>query len=143
MIKTLERLLTWFKHTEKYWISLYFIVVLSLTLFVFYLNLPIVNSDASNQISKDITFNFNRIDKLEKDALEYNILLNKQIAENKRLFTDLESLSNTNKQLEKRIQAHTELLKRTCEYIVVITVDKKILPRQCMPDYNWRREEGF
>jgi len=54
-----------------------------------------------------------------------------------------ETLLNNIKQLEKRVQAHTEVVKRMCEYIVIITVDKKILPRQCLPDYNWRREEGL
>ena len=50
-------------------------------------------------------------------------------------------LENNLKTLEKRTQAHTELLKRTCEYIIVITVDKKIIPRQCLPEYKWGREE--
>lgn len=50
-------------------------------------------------------------------------------------------LENNLKTLEKRTQAHTELLKRMCEYIIVITVDKKIIPRQCLPEYKWGREE--
>lgn len=50
-------------------------------------------------------------------------------------------LENNLRTLEKRTQAHTELLKRMCEYIIVITVDKKIVPRQCLPEYKWGREE--
>lgn len=50
-------------------------------------------------------------------------------------------LENNLRTLEKRTQAHTELLKRMCEYIIVITVDKKIIPRQCLPEYKWGREE--
>lgn len=50
-------------------------------------------------------------------------------------------LENNLRTLEKRTQAHTELLKRMCEYIIVITVDKKIIPRQCLPEYKWSREE--
>jgi len=31
-------------------------------------------------------------------------------------------------------------MKRICEYIWVITIDKKIAPRQCYPEYNWSKE---
>lgn len=41
------------------------------------------------------------------------------------------------KQLEKRHQSQIEFNKRLCEYIVVITVEKKILPRQCQPNFEW------
>lgn len=44
--------------------------------------------------------------------------------------------------LERRLQAHTEAFKRMCEYILVITIDKKLVPRQCLPEYRWSREEG-
>jgi ribosomal protein S15P/S13E len=47
-----------------------------------------------------------------------------------------------NQRLERRLQAHTEAFKRLCEYVMVITVDKKIVPRQCLPEYKWSREEG-
>lgn len=60
----------------------------------------------------------------------------------KRLETENEAQTSLSKQLEKRLQAHTEIMKRMCEYVFVITVDKKIMPRHCLPDYNWRREEG-
>ena len=76
-----------------------------------------------------------RIDLLEKQE-------EKQLIVIKKLEADNETLSNNQKQLEKRLQAHTEIIKRMCEYVVIITVDKKIIPRQCLPDYSWRREEG-
>ena len=44
--------------------------------------------------------------------------------------------------LERRLQSHTEAFKRMCEYILVITIDKKLVPRQCLPEYRWSREEG-
>lgn len=50
-------------------------------------------------------------------------------------------LENNIKVMDKKIQTNTEIIKRMCEYIWVITIDKKIAPRQCYPDYNWRREE--
>ena len=50
-------------------------------------------------------------------------------------------LENNIKVLDKKIQTNTEIIKRMCEYIWVITIDKKIAPRQCYPDYNWRRED--
>lgn len=46
------------------------------------------------------------------------------------------------RRLERRLQAQLEYNKRLCEYIMVITVDKKIVPRQCLPEYRWQREEG-
>lgn len=67
--------------------------------------------------------------------------IDKQITDIKKLETTNDTLSNSLKVAEKRIQFHNELLKRMCEYIVVITVDKKIIPRQCLSDYNWRKEE--
>ena len=76
-----------------------------------------------------------RLDLLEKQE-------EKQLLVIKKLETDHDSLANSQKQLEKRLQAHTEIIKRICEYVVIITVDKKIIPRQCLPDYAWRREEG-
>ena len=51
------------------------------------------------------------------------------------------NLENNIKALDKKIQTNTEIIKRMCEYIWVITIDKKIAPRQCYPDYNWRRED--
>jgi hypothetical protein len=47
-----------------------------------------------------------------------------------------------NQKLERRLQAHTEAFKRLCEYVMVITIDKKLVPRQCLPEYKWSREEG-
>jgi hypothetical protein len=44
------------------------------------------------------------------------------------------------KQLEQRLQTHLEFNKRLCEYIFVITVDRKIVPRQCLSDYKWNKE---
>ena len=67
--------------------------------------------------------------------------LEKQIVLIKKLEEHNLSLENNIKVLDKRIQANTEIIKRMCEYIWVITIDKKIAPRQCYPDYNWRREE--
>jgi len=69
------------------------------------------------------------------------IQLEKQNALIKKLEETNIALENSLKSQDKRIQANTEIIKRMCEYIWVITIDKKIAPRQCYPDYNWRREE--
>lgn len=47
-----------------------------------------------------------------------------------------------NQRLERRAQSHTEAFKRLCEYVMVITIDKKLVPRQCLPEYRWSKEEG-
>lgn len=56
----------------------------------------------------------------------------------KQLETKKEEIIATNKVLEKRLQGQLEFNKRLCEYIIVITVDKKIVPRQCLPDFVWK-----
>lgn len=76
-----------------------------------------------------------RIDKLEKQ-------LEKQEQTIKKLESNLDLAANNYKILEKKSQSHTEAFKRICEYIMVITVDKKIIPRQCLPEYRWIKEEG-
>lgn len=72
---------------------------------------------------------------LEIQIEKQNVLINKLEADNV-------TLQNNIKLLEKRIQAHTDFMKRLCEYVVVITVDKKIIPRQCLPEYKWGKEEN-
>jgi hypothetical protein len=47
-----------------------------------------------------------------------------------------------NQKLERRLQAHTEAFKRLCEYVMVITIDKKLVPRQCLPEYKWIQTEA-
>ena len=84
-------------------------------------------------IPKNVTVNELNvvIEQLDKQR----ILIEKLQAQNN-------NLENTVKVLDKRIQANTDVLKRFCEYIIVITVDKKIIPRQCLPDYKWVKEEA-
>jgi hypothetical protein len=85
--------------------------------------------------TKDTQVDNQRLDMLEKEILKLSDT-------NKKLEITNELLGTSVKQVEKRLQAHIDITKRICEYIIVITVDKKIIPRQCLPDYNWKREEG-
>lgn len=103
------------------------------TIFIQNLNKTDVNK--SETIS-NANLDNERIQLLEKE-IEKLINLNKKTEQN------IDTLSNSVKSLEKRLQASTDVLKRMCEYIVVITVDKKIIPRQCLTDYNWKKEEGL
>lgn len=82
----------------------------------------------------DIDQALKRIDALEKQLENQSALMRTQE-------TNLEQLLKTDRQADKRLQFHTETLKRMCEYIWVITIEKKLVPRQCYPDYNWRRED--
>lgn len=77
-----------------------------------------------------------RIEQLERD-------LERQTKANQALAAHHDQQERVNQRLERRLQAHTEAFKRICEYVMVITVDKKIVPRQCLPEYRWSREEGF
>jgi len=76
-----------------------------------------------------------RIENLERE-------LERQVLTKKQLDIANDNLEKANQRLERRVQAHTEAFKRLCEYVMVITVDKKIVPRQCLPEYKWSREEG-
>ena len=58
----------------------------------------------------------------------------------KYLETKNEDLIQVNKALEKKQQVQISFNKRLCEYIGVITIDKKIIPRQCLSDYIWNIE---
>jgi hypothetical protein len=77
----------------------------------------------------------NPLSTLEAQIEKQNVLIQK-------LETQNNNLENNLKLLEKRLQAHTDVMKRICEYIVIITVDKKIIPRQCLLEYKWSKEEG-
>jgi uncharacterized protein YaaN involved in tellurite resistance len=76
-----------------------------------------------------------RIESLEND-------LQREVQARKLLEAHQDSLEKTNQRLDRRLQSHTEAFKRLCEYVMVITIDKKLVPRQCLPEYRWSREEG-
>lgn len=127
----------WLKSKYKYWVLIGYLIIIALFMTIILQRhtqekqplpppAPMVNLEEP----------LKRLEQLERE-------LEIQKNTNKQQDTANETLSNNIKQLEKRVQAHTEVVKRMCEYIVIITVDKKILPRQCLPDYNWRREEGL
>jgi len=77
-----------------------------------------------------------RIEKLELD-------LERQNKANQVLTAQLDQQERVNQRSERRLQAHTEAFKRICEYVMAITIDKKLVPRQCLPEYRWSREEGY
>lgn len=76
-----------------------------------------------------------RIDQLERDLAQ-------QAQTKRNLDAAIEQHERANQRLERRLQSHTEAFKRICEYVMVITIDKKLVPRQCLPEYKWSREEG-
>ena len=127
----------WLKSKYKYWVLIGYLIIIALFMTIILQRhtqekqplpppAPVVNLEEP----------LKRLEQLERE-------LEIQKNTTKQQETANETLLNNIKQLEKRVQAHTEVVKRMCEYIVIITVDKKILPRQCLPDYNWRREEGL
>ena len=97
-------------------------------------NKPLTESVVNKSIPDDSDIVLTKIERLEKQIEKQEFLI-------KRLESSMDAAAN-DKQLEKKLQAHTEAFKRLCEYIVVITVDKKIIPRQCLPEYKWAKEEG-
>lgn len=139
------KLLNFYKRTSEYWfLFFYYVLILFVLAFAylvydkFLVSKPI---EVKSNILDIETIN-NRINSLEKQILDQNRLLEKQAISIKLFENTHDGLMTNSRINERRLQAHTEFLKRTCEYFNVITVDKKILPRQCLPEYNWRREDG-
>jgi len=98
-------------------------------------NKPLTESVVNKSIPDNSDIVLTKIERLEKQIEKQEFLI-------KRLESSMDAAAANDKQLEKKLQAHTEAFKRLCEYIVVITVDKKIIPRQCLPEYKWAKEEG-
>ena len=139
------KLLNFYQRTSEYWfLFFYYVLILFVLAFAylvydkFLVSKPI---EVKSNILDIETIN-NRINSLEKQIIDQNRLLEKQAISIKLFENTHDGLMTNSRINERRLQAHTEFLKRTCEYFNVITVDKKILPRQCLPEYNWRREDG-
>ena len=129
--------ITWIKSKYKYWVLLGYLIIITL-----FITLILQRHMQEKQQLPPPAPTVNLEEPLKRiEQLERQLELQKNTT--KQQETANEALASSIKQLEKRVQAHTEVVKRMCEYIVIITVDKKILPRQCLPDYNWRREEGL
>jgi len=126
----LERILLWVKSKPVYAvIGVLLFIALILSIFAI-----------RNSYKKEIVAEPPQVVSTNTNTLE--ILIEKQSVLISTLEKNNENLDNNIKSLEKRLQAHTDLMKRMCEYIIVITVDKKIIPRQCLPEYKWTKEEG-
>lgn len=139
------KLLDFYRRTSNYWFLFFYYVLVLLVLavaFVVYDKFLVSKPIEVKSNILDIENINKRIESLEKQIQDQNRLLEKQAITIKWFENNHEGLMTNTKIYERRLQAHTEFLKRTCEYINVITVDKKILPRQCLPEYNWRREDG-
>lgn len=129
--------ITWIKSKYKYWVLLGYLIIIAL-----FITIILQRHMQEKQQLPPSAPTVNLEEPLKRiEQLERQLELQKNTT--KQQETANEALANSIKQLEKRVQAHTEVVKRMCEYIVIITVDKKILPRQCLPDYSWRREEGL
>lgn len=128
-----------FQSNWRFWLSILYFTTLIVVIAVVYnkhstrpipppqvlTTAPVIDLDPINK----------RIAALEQE------LANQSVA-NKTLKAEYDSLLSNNQRLERRTQSHLEAIKRMCEYIVVITVDKKIIPRQCLPEYRWSTTEG-
>lgn len=123
----------------KFWFTIiYFTVVIVLLVAVFnkHVRRPVPEViQPAPTITVDLEPLNKRIAALEQDLTAQTMAL-------KAAKSESDALIASNQRLERRLQSHTEAFKRLCEYVLVITVDKKIIPRQCLPEYKWAREEG-
>lgn len=124
------------------------IITLVLVALILYLSI-VIRSDSEKQTIPES--NTNVIKQVHTEENNSTILLKriealeKQVEDQQKVISWYDTYNQTSqtnfKKLDKNQQIQIETLKRICEYIWVITIDKKIVPRQCYSDYNWRREE--
>ena len=127
-----QKIILWFRSKP-----IYTTILILCFVAVFLLIILSTKSSPKETITESIPKNVtvNELNVVIEQLDKQRVLIEKLQAQNN-------NLENTVKVLDKRIQANTDVLKRFCEYIVVITVDKKIIPRQCLVDYKWIKEEG-
>lgn len=126
----LYAILKWFERTWRFWVGLLFVVNVSYLLHAY-------NKQQPNPAP---------VVQVKDDQLTKRVeILEKQVQDQQKVITWYDTYNQTSqtnfKRLDKNQQNQIDVLKRMCEYIWVITIDKKIVPRQCYPEYNWRREE--
>lgn len=144
MKTNLNALINWLKNSWIYIFSVIYLLILTTYMLVLVHDRynsarmvePPVQIQQPVQLPTDSEETLKRLSNLEKQ-------LEKQAAVIKSYETAHDTIVSSSRQIEKRLQAQTEVLKRMCEYVLVITVDKKIIPRQCLPEYRWNREEGL
>jgi len=134
---------TWLKNTWRTGlIIVYFLVVLIVSTILIYdryravPEVPVTATPAVTVVPEprvDLTPVEDKLKQLETAVVKTNERVDK---------SDTAQIQEQIRRLERRLQAQLEYNKRLCEYIMVITVDKKIVPRQCLPEYRWQREEG-
>lgn len=134
---------TWLKNTwHTGLIIVYFLVVLIVSTILIYdryravPEVPVAATPAVTVVPEpriDLTPVEDKLKQLETAVAKTNERVDK---------SDTAQIQEQIRRLERRLQAQLEYNKRLCEYIMVITVDKKIVPRQCLPEYRWQREEG-
>ena len=134
---------TWLKNTWRTGlIIVYFLVVLIVSTILIYdryravPEVPVAATPAVTVVPEprvDLTPVEDKLKQLETAVAKTNERVDK---------SDTAQIQEQIRRLERRLQAQLEYNKRLCEYIMVITVDKKIVPRQCLPEYRWQREEG-
>jgi len=127
----LYAILKWFEKTWRFWVGLLFVINVSYLVHLYKLQEPAQPAPVIAVQDDDLV---KRVEALEK-----------QIQDQQKVITWYDTYNQTSqtnfRRLDKNQQNQIDVLKRMCEYIWVITIDKKIVPRQCYPEYNWRREE--
>jgi len=126
----------WIKPFLRYWFEVIYLLVIT-SIFAVTVHTGYFDNNEPKIISQTVD-----LAPLQQQIVNLELKIEQQSLEIKQLSAANESLSSNVKILERRSQAQLEYSKRICEYILVITVDKKIIPRQCLPEYKWHKEEG-
>jgi hypothetical protein len=127
----LYAILKWFEKSWRFWVGLAFVCNIAYIIHLY--SKPAITPTAPV------------VAVAHNDLLERIQSLEQQIQDHQKIIAWYDTYNQTSqtnfKRLDKNQQTQIDTLKRMCEYIWVITIDKKIVPRQCYPEYNWRREE--
>ena len=136
--KLSTQLIQHLEHNWRFWLGIvYFTALIFVAIAIFRKQIPEKPQPvaAAPAPTVDLEPLQRRIESLEND-------LQREVQARKLLEAHQDILEKTNQRLDRRLQSHTEAFKRICEYVMVITIDKKLVPRQCLPEYRWSREEG-
>ena len=139
--KLINMIIEKLKSTWKFWFSLVYFTALIMVMFAVYNKHTAkpVPAEPPSPPTPAITVDLDPINKkiavLEQELSAHTTQL-------QTLKKEHDIVMAANQRLERRAQSHTEAFKRLCEYVMVITIDKKLVPRQCLPEYRWSKEEG-
>ena len=139
--KLINMIIEKLKSTWKFWFSVVYFTALIMVMFAVYNKHTVKPAPAEPPPPPSPTITVD-LDPINKKIAVLEQELSAHTTQLQTLKKEHDIVMAANQRLERRAQSHTEAFKRLCEYVMVITIDKKLVPRQCLPEYRWSKEEG-